>query len=704
MSASLATFTSSSACSSALSARFLNPKRSPFIPVRHSLQPRSLVRHGLSLGSSGRIRVLPWQARIHAATADQESTGTGSMEEDVSITMRNDPDDEMTVIEILGKNDKEFLMKITGALGSLDLQVHSATIETKENGAVNDVFRVTDANREKIPDENFNYVRDQLFAAIRSTSMSGFGSRLPVIYGMAAAAEVERLRPLSEQNGDNSAAALELAAAEMSQAAANLVSIERDIIAMMKDGSAAESAIGEKEKQRAEATSLLERQMAAMEAAMKKLRAPREAEKPPQEERHQGADLRFGTLGGGTGTGAAAGDGFEIFLQGFNWDSCNQAWYKKLMQELSFIKDSGITTVWLPPPTDSVSPQGYLPRDLYNLNTPYGSEGELRELNRMAHDLGLKTVADIVINHRCASAQGPDGKWNKFGGRLPWDSSVITSDSHEFGGHGARSTGQVYAAAPNIDHTQEHVRKDYADWLRWLRNSIGFDGWRLDFVIGYAGSYVKEYVDASVPELAFGEYWDTCAYEGSVLQYNQDAHRQRTVNWIDSTGGTAAAFDFTTKGILQEAVGRNERWRLVDPKGKPPGVIGMWPSRSITFIDNHDTGSSLQHWPFPPDHLEEGYCYILTHPGSPCVFYDHFFAGGLGDKIRELIKLRKRNKINARSKIVIVKAVGDLYAATIDEKVHMKIGHGDWSPNHANLGGEWNAAVTGKDFAVWERK
>lgn len=33
-----------------------------------------------------------------------------------------------------------------------------------------------------------------------------------------------------------------------------------------------------------------------------------------------------------------------------------------------------------------------------------------------------------------------------------------------------------------------------------------------------------------------------------MLNYNQDTHRQRTVNWADSTGGTAAAFDFTTKG------------------------------------------------------------------------------------------------------------------------------------------------------------
>ena len=52
----------------------------------------------------------------------------------------------------------------------------------------------------------------------------------------------------------------------------------------------------------------------------------------------------------------------------------------------------------------------------------------------------------------------------------------------------------------------------------------------------------------TVPEMAFGEYWDTCEYTDGVLNYNQDAHRQRTVNWCDRTGGTASAFDFTTKG------------------------------------------------------------------------------------------------------------------------------------------------------------
>lgn len=44
----------------------------------------------------------------------------------------------------------------------------------------------------------------------------------------------------------------------------------------------------------------------------------------------------------------------------------------------------------------------------------------------------------------------------------------------------------------------------------------------------------------------------------------------------------------------------------------------------MTFIDNHDTGSTLNHWPFPWQHLPEGYAYLLTHPGTPCVFIDHW--------------------------------------------------------------------------------
>ena len=35
-----------------------------------------------------------------------------------------------------------------------------------------------------------------------------------------------------------------------------------------------------------------------------------------------------------------------------------------------------------------------------------------------------------------------------------------------------------------------------------------------------------------------------------VSRSKQDAHRQRTVDWIKAAGGLATAFDVTTKGIL----------------------------------------------------------------------------------------------------------------------------------------------------------
>ncbi|XP_039829414.1 protein ESMERALDA 1-like isoform X2 [Panicum virgatum] len=50
---------------------------------------------------------------------------------------------------------------------------------------------------------------------------------------------------------------------------------------------------------------------------------------------------------------------------------------------------------------------------------------------------------------------------------------------------------------------------------------------------------------------------------------------------------------------------KGELCRLQDPEGKPPGVMGWWPSRSDTFVENHDTGSTQGHWPFPSDHIRK---------------------------------------------------------------------------------------------------
>ena len=81
--------------------------------------------------------------------------------------------------------------------------------------------------------------------------------------------------------------------------------------------------------------------------------------------------------------------------------------------------------------------------------------------------------------------QDSQGRWNKYGGRLPWGTEAICSDNATFGGTGHPKRGEDYTAAPNIDHAQQRVRDDLKAWLKWLKGSIGFDGWRFDFVKGY---------------------------------------------------------------------------------------------------------------------------------------------------------------------------------------------------------------------------
>ena len=76
----------------------------------------------------------------------------------------------------------------------------------------------------------------------------------------------------------------------------------------------------------------------------------------------------------------------------------------------------------------------------------------------------------------------------------------------------------------------------------------------------------------------------------------------------------------------------------------------------VTFVDNHDTGKEHDKW-LVKDYAM-AYAYILTHEGTPCVFYPHFYAvtqhdvdnpslevtspSDLQQTIRQLIDIRRQ--------------------------------------------------------------
>ena len=389
--------------------------------------------------------------------------------------------------------------------------------------------------------------------------------------------------------------------------------------------------------------------------------------------------------------GAATGEQFngtstDVMLQGFHWTSINSnnpGWYEIVRQNAQRIKDAGFDVVWLPPPSQSAfGNEGYMPNRWNRLDSSYGSTDELKRAIDALKP--AKALADVVVNHRNGVASGGfDFAEPAFADNR----AAVVSDDDCHCGTGNPDTGEGQPAGRDLDHKNASVQQEVKNYLGLLK-SVGYAGWRYDEVKGYGGEFVASYNDASQPYLSVGEFWVE--------------DRQQVVNWIDATRGKSMAFDFPTRTQLKAAVRDRNFGLLKTIDGKPTGVIGWWPAMSVTFVEDHDTAADH---PFPEefgngDQVLQGYAYILTHPGIPCVFWSHFFDFGptTERKIRELIRVRKDRGINSRSVVNIVAADNAKYAAIVDDKVAVKIGPGPWDP-----GAGWHVATDGNDYAVWVR-
>lgn len=350
------------------------------------------------------------------------------------------------------------------------------------------------------------------------------------------------------------------------------------------------------------------------------------------------------------------GDG--TMLQSFYWLTPDHGdWWSMLEKKIPEFADVGFDSIWAPPMVKTregdIPSGGYEPYDFYDLGefdqqgrirTRYGTRTQLENFIAVANLNNIAVTADVVINHN----QGGEMEFNPIiqdftptdfsdvaSGKFPRDYTAFHPCVEE------AADNYQFANFPDLCHANQYVHDELIEWGKWLRDVIGFDGWRFDVAIGINSTMLKDWFDVlGGGSTGIAEYWggtfdDMTNYlDQAGSPYGFDFYLMYALRWMVLNDGSYDLRNLQREGLLN--TGRK--------------------NQAATFVVNHDTVRQ-QNVNIPKDrHL--AYSYILTHEGYPTVFWGDYFDENLQPHLIPLIK----GRVNyAKGPTNILYADSDLY-------------------------------------------
>ncbi|MCK9425309.1 MAG: DUF1939 domain-containing protein [Ignavibacteriaceae bacterium] len=362
----------------------------------------------------------------------------------------------------------------------------------------------------------------------------------------------------------------------------------------------------------------------------------------------------------------------DVMLQGFYWNSPDGGiWYDSLASLAPRLASAGFGAIWFPSPVKGAgggASMGYDPYDHYDFGEFYqkgsreirfGSKGELEHSIKSFHDAGIKVYADAVLRHMMGGEEKipyqciPINNGNKI---VP-DSAYLLFNYPAGSGRFKKDASSFYPNAENcwvdplfvqvdpifrfgdwLDHNKKSVRDSLIAWGKYLRETMKFDGFRLDAVKsvdpGFMAAWLK---GVGNYDYAVAELWSNNSDIGSWLNQVQNVN-----------GAKVSMFDFplryTLKDLCNNTTGSFDVNTLYGAGLVNSGVSGFDVN---TFLENHDfdrigfDGSiDSGHDPVLTD-KQLGYAYILFAEGRPTVFFKDYFDYGYSGKIDTLIWIRQ---------------------------------------------------------------
>ena len=401
-----------------------------------------------------------------------------------------------------------------------------------------------------------------------------------------------------------------------------------------------------------------------------------------------------------------ASDYSGVMLQGFSWDSYNESQWKVLEKQADELKNY-IDLVWLPQSgkcLETTQVMGYMPYYYFNQNSSFGSEAELRSLITKFKAAGIGAIADVVINHRNTEGwytfpaetykgvtyqmQSTDICKNDDGGttatQAATDGVSLSQNNDE---------GTDFGGCRDIDHKSENVQKVIKAYLKYLKDDLGYTGFRYDMVKGFDGSHVADYNDATGVEYSVGEYWDG---------------NDKIESWINRTNKKSAAFDFQFRYNVRDAVNgaangkvtTSSDWSKLNSNDNLMHDAN-YRRYAVTFVENHDTqyrSETEQNDPLRKDTIAAN-AYMLAMPGTPCIFQPHW--RDYKPELKEMIAARKYAGITNMSNYANKKCQKTLYVNEVTGTKHnLLVAVGDDAAKYAGETG-YTKILSGYHYAYF---
>lgn len=386
-----------------------------------------------------------------------------------------------------------------------------------------------------------------------------------------------------------------------------------------------------------------------------------------------------------------------VMLQGFYWNSYDDTKWTNLKSQVNDFADN-FSLVWLPQSgkcLETSQTMGYMPYYYFNQNSSFGTEAELRDLIKTFKSKGIGMVADVVINHHNTSGwfSFPAEVYKGVTYQLKSTDIVANDDKGKTAKEATKQgvslsknndEGEDWSGCRDLDHKSQNVQTIIKAYLKYLKDDLGYTGFRYDMVKGFSGSHVADYNKSVGVEYSVGEYWDSNA---------------RIQSWINATLKNSAAFDFQFRYNVRDAINSNN-WAALKSTNNLMNDKN-WRQYAVTFVENHDMeyrSSSEQQDPIRRDTLAAN-AYLLAMPGTPCVFFTHWLE--YKDEIGAMISARKAAGITNMSDYEVKVSTSAYYAVNVNKTLYAAVGRLD---KMENPGADWQKVLSGYHYAYFLNK